>query len=198
MGNLALRARQFELQTFEALLHGPAVVGFEGRPEEERKPADERVSGGDQPVEGDVSEWAVGNEGPDAAADEIAGGFEGDQVGWLDVGCAGFPFEGIGQPAAGEQAYAVRAGVGYGEIYGRPPARVFEGAAEDNEDFLRGASDAPASDEAVSIRRATGHETRIEYTQSHESDILRGAARDLRFSAVIGRGRFRARCSAFD
>lgn len=100
---LSAAAGDFEFEIVEALVHGPAVVGFEGWLQQEGQVAQEWFFGAEFPIEGDIDKVAVWHDGPDAATDEITRGRHDDVEGFAGIDGFGIPFEGVGQPAFGLQ-----------------------------------------------------------------------------------------------
>ena len=144
---------QFKLETGESLRHGPAMIGFECGPEEESQVSDDGIDRANFPVKADIGEFANGNNGPNATADQISGGLGSEKIrGFADCR-ARVPMQGIGKSAASVQVNGTGASCGgHLKINQRPPARILERLAEDIEDILRRSFHPPAGDEVVLMR----------------------------------------------
>src|SRR4029079_14687018 len=77
-GGRRATAQQLQLQALLTLLHCPAVIRLEQRTHEGLEHLQQRLLGADPPVVGRVHEPAVLRDGPEAAANEVPCGFDGE------------------------------------------------------------------------------------------------------------------------
>jgi len=150
---LAVFSREFDFQALFAARHGPAMVGSEDWFEDGGEEFQERFFGADAPVVGDFDGVAGLGQGPFAAADEVAEGFDDEAV--------RFGFEDAEAPAqrVREPAFCVElddvAALFHVDVDRRPPVREVLGVAEDVDDFVDLPADAPVGDEVVVVKHKT-------------------------------------------